>query len=77
MIIKYSEPVFVALGIHHAKHMCYPLLSFVAFRLYSNFPRCYHKRNNCRKVVIKQFFFLWKFWAKQFSFQEEFSEILS
>jgi len=49
MIIKYSEPVFVALGIQHAKHMCYNLLSFVAFRLYSNFPRCYHKRNNCRK----------------------------
>jgi hypothetical protein len=54
MNIKYSERVFVALGLQHAKHMLCILSSSVAFRLYSIFPHYLMERTIFGKRGMQQ-----------------------
>ena len=69
--ITYSECVFVAFGIVHAMHMCH-IGVFFASKYFSTLS---HK-HQFRKTVREHCFFpLYNFCLKQFSFQEELSEV--
>ena len=70
--VTYSECVFVALGIHHAKHRCHTVIcglsgSTMFFHIIS-YTALFSKKLLNTKYV---FYFLYNLCLKHFSFQEE------
>jgi len=80
MRIAYYVCVSVALVIQYAKCMYHVILLFVTCLALPYFSKLYHKRHDFGKKLLNikfSLYFLWKYCLKHFSFQEEFSEVLS